>query len=68
MLLTLLSNGANVNQAMQNGATPLHVAVQEGHNDVLQTLLAAEADVSIKDTKWGDPSRSCHCCRQHECG
>ena len=31
----------------QNNATPLYVASQEGHHDVVQTLLGAGADVNI---------------------
>ena len=31
----------------QNNVTPLYVASQEGHHDVVQTLLGAGADVNI---------------------
>ena len=31
----------------QNNATPLYVASQSGHHDVVQTLLGAGADVNI---------------------
>ena len=31
----------------QTNATPLYVASQEGHHDVVQTLLGAGADVNI---------------------
>ena len=31
---------------MQGGSTPLHLAVQNGHNQVVQTLIRLGADIS----------------------
>ena len=31
---------------MQSGSTPLHLAVQNGHNQVVQTLIRLGADIS----------------------
>ena len=31
---------------MQGGSTPLHLAVQHGHNQVVQTMIRLGADIS----------------------
>ena len=33
----------------QDGLTPLHVAVEEGHNELVATLVEAGADVTAED-------------------
>jgi ankyrin repeat protein len=56
---TLLAAGANINQpgkllGMQGGAdqmTPLMVAAMWGHAQVVKLLLAADADITAKDSK-----------------
>ena len=40
----LISHGADVNKARNNGTTPLSIAVQNGHTEVVKELLAANAD------------------------
>jgi ankyrin repeat protein len=43
----LIQAGANVNLAMNDGATPAYVASQNGHTDVLALLLKNGADVNL---------------------
>ena len=38
----------------QDNATPLYIASQEGHHDVVQTLLGAGAGVSIATSDVSD--------------
>ena len=42
----LIEAGADVNKAMDDGATPLYVAAQEGHEAVVRALIEAGADVN----------------------
>ncbi|MDF1655227.1 MAG: ankyrin repeat domain-containing protein [Coxiellaceae bacterium] len=43
---TFIADGVDVNQVgSRTGATPLYIAAQEGHADVVGQLLAADADV-----------------------
>jgi len=41
-----ISEGTNVNQANERGATPLHWAAHKGHTEVVRLLIAAGADVN----------------------
>ena len=41
----LIKRGADVNHALPNGVTPLMYASGEGHNEIVDALLAAKADV-----------------------
>jgi ankyrin repeat protein len=41
---TLLAAGADKEKVLQTGATPLYLASQNGHKDVVAMLLAAGAD------------------------
>lgn len=50
---SLLEAGAEVNQANNNGKTPLMAAAQEGHEKVVKALLEAGADIEAKN-KNGD--------------
>lgn len=45
----LISEGAEVNVKNNEGLTPLHCAVREGHKEVVELLLAHDADVNIGD-------------------
>ena len=45
----LLSASANVNQAANDGASPLFIASQYGHCEVVQVLLSANANVNQAD-------------------
>ncbi len=42
----LLASGADVNEVAGDGMTPLHWAVERGHAEVVEILLAASAEVS----------------------
>jgi ankyrin repeat protein len=44
----LLSSGADVNAAAEDGLTPLHVAAAWGHDAVAEILLARAADCAAR--------------------
>ena len=44
----LVEKGADINKARNDGATPLHVASQNGHADVVRILVERGADIN----KW----------------
>ena len=53
---------ANVNQAqIDDGATPLYVASQEGHTDVVAAFVSAGADVNQATGRWSKAAA----CGQH---
>ena len=39
----------------QDGKSALYVAAQEGHEDIVELLLKAKADLELKTKKVGDP-------------
>ena len=43
----LIDAGALINQALNNGATPLLIASQDGHVDIVRLLIDAGAMVKI---------------------
>ena len=45
MVSALISAGASVHQAEENGATPLYIAAEEGHDSVVSALISAGASV-----------------------
>lgn len=53
----LVAAGADPNRKAPNGDTPLHIAVHEDKEDVVDALLAAGADPCIKDKEGLIPER-----------
>ncbi|KAL8827298.1 MAG: hypothetical protein Q9170_007070 [Blastenia crenularia] len=53
LMRLLLDNGANVNSQYANGDTALIRAAQRGHEDMFEALLAAHANVDVRDKKRG---------------
>ena len=51
----LLAANADVNQAPNDGATPLYIACDKGHTEVVTKLLAANADVNQADNDGATP-------------
>lgn len=49
----LLELGASVGAGDHQGITPLHRAVQSGSLDSVEHLLAAGADVDVRERRWG---------------
>ncbi len=43
----LLLGGADVNKAKKDGATPLYMASQSGHCDVVEALLLSKAYLTL---------------------
>lgn len=58
----LLRKGANVNEKTKDFLTPLHVASEKGHNDVVEVLVKHEAKVNALDNLGQTPlHRAAHC-------
>ena len=53
IVMELIKAGADVNQAISEGFTPLYVAAQNGHESCVALLIQAGADVRKAD-KYGD--------------
>ena len=49
----LKEQGADINKRTIEGATPLHIAAEGGHNDIVEYLLEIGADINSK-TNGGD--------------
>ena len=45
MVSALISAGASVDQAIEDGATPLYIAAHNGHISVVSALISAGASV-----------------------
>ena len=43
----LLERGADINQGAHDGYTPLYIASQEGHEEVVRVLLERGADINV---------------------
>ena len=50
-LSTLLAANADVNMTLNEGTTPMYIACQKGHTEVVTKLLAANADVN-RPQRW----------------
>jgi len=50
-VIEMLAAKADINAKNANGATPLHLAVMWGHEDVTNTLIKAGANLKIKNNK-----------------
>ncbi|XP_034993677.1 poly [ADP-ribose] polymerase tankyrase-2 isoform X3 [Zootoca vivipara] len=64
----LLRKGANINEKTKDFLTPLHVAAEKGHNDVVEIALKHEAKVNALDN-LGQTSlhRAAHCGHLQTC-
>ncbi|VDI28919.1 Hypothetical predicted protein [Mytilus galloprovincialis] len=45
----------NVNKRSLEGSSPVHVASQNGHTDIVRFLIEANADIDLCDINWGSP-------------
>lgn len=61
----LLSNGADIDLCKENGASPLYIACQEGHDSTVQILLSNGADIN-KCTENGTSPLTIACQEGHE--
>ena len=52
---TSLSNGANINEQNEDGATPLMIACKYGYTELVKFIISRDADVDICDNE----GRSC---------
>ncbi|XP_008113525.1 poly [ADP-ribose] polymerase tankyrase-2 isoform X2 [Anolis carolinensis] len=64
----LLRKGANINEKTKDFLTPLHVASEKGHNDVIEVVVKHEAKVNALDN-LGQTSlhRAAHCGHLQTC-
>ncbi|MHC4201279.1 MAG: ankyrin repeat domain-containing protein [Planctomycetota bacterium] len=51
----LLEEGADVGARTEGGDTPLHVAADKGHADIVRALLAHGAEISARDSQGDTP-------------
>jgi len=46
---------ANINVQNKNGETPLHIAVENGHINIVKLLISSKADVNVRDKNGDTP-------------
>uniref|UniRef100_W5MFT8 Poly [ADP-ribose] polymerase n=1 Tax=Lepisosteus oculatus TaxID=7918 RepID=W5MFT8_LEPOC len=64
----LLRKGANVNEKTKDFLTPLHLASEKSHNDVIEVLVKHEAKVNALDNLGQTPlHRAAHCGHLQTC-
>ena len=63
----LISHGANVNAAINDGFTVLHCAVQNGHVDVAALLLDNDADIEARSKEGVTPLNTAAFSSQFSC-
>ena len=51
--------GADINKTTTEGATPLHIAAEGGHNDIVEYLLEQGAHPDLKNQKAETPLMWC---------
>lgn len=61
----LLSHGADINLCKENGVSPLYIACEEGHDDIVQHFLRNGANINIC-TKNGASPLTIACDKGHE--
>ena len=52
LLPSFLNSGADPNIANTLGGTPLMVAIENGHSDIVELLLKANVDIERSKHKW----------------
>ena len=55
LVTQLVHSGANVNHRAPGGSTPLYVATDRGHTDVVRTLVGLGADVNLRTDEQDSP-------------
>ncbi|XP_067858576.1 poly [ADP-ribose] polymerase tankyrase-2 isoform X4 [Heptranchias perlo] len=64
----LLRKGANVDEKTKDLLTPLHVASEKAHNDIIEVLIKNETKVNALDSLGQTPlHRAAHCGHLHTC-
>ncbi len=58
--MPLRAHDADINAQNAQGNTPLHLALQYGHVDIVQTLLNAHADYTVRNTRNQTPLDVAH--------
>eukprot|EP00494_Astrolonche_serrata_P032058 UN32327 len=53
LLKLLYRNGADINAANENNATPLYIAAEYGHARCIQALYDWGADLNVQETNYG---------------
>jgi len=64
-LKKLVENGADINRERNNGATPLFIACQNGHENVVKYLLEHGVNIN-KELNDGWTPLIIACCKGHE--